>query len=78
MMPGHPVEVPADPAGENNNGEMFAVVVARVTENPVPGVTKLTKPSMKGGSEQMVTVKAMVRGSTGLLLSRAKLLVRRY
>ncbi len=48
MMPGHPVEVPADPAGENNNGEMFAVVVARVTENPVPGSDEIDKAFDEG------------------------------
>ena len=49
MVPGHAVNVPIDPAGENNNGEMFAVVVAKVTENPALVVMKSVRPLMKDG-----------------------------
>ena len=45
---GHPVQVPADSAGENHDGEMFAVVVAKVTENPVPGSDDISKASDEG------------------------------
>ena len=38
-----PVKVPEDAAGENNNGQMFAVVVTRVTNNPLPGSDEIDK-----------------------------------
>ncbi len=48
MVLGHPVKVPADSAGENNDGEMFAVVVANVTENPTPGSDEISKAFDEG------------------------------
>ena len=48
MVPGHAVNVPMDSAGENNNGEMFAVVVAKVTENPRPGSNEISKAFDEG------------------------------
>lgn len=48
MVSGHPVKVPADSAGENNDGEMFAVVVAKVTENPTPGSDEISKAFDEG------------------------------
>nr|WP_121273620.1 DUF3748 domain-containing protein [Pedobacter schmidteae] len=37
------VEVPEDSSGENNSGEMFAVVVTEVIENPVVGSDEIYK-----------------------------------
>ncbi len=48
MVSGHPVKVPADSAGENNDGEMFAVVVAKVTENPTSGSDEISKAFDEG------------------------------
>lgn len=48
MVSEHPVKVPADSAGENNDGEMFAVVVAKVTENPTPGSDEISKAFDEG------------------------------
>lgn len=48
MVSGNPVKVPADSAGENNDGEMFAVVVAKVTENPTPGSDEISKAFDEG------------------------------
>ncbi len=47
MVPGHPVHV-ADSPPENNNGEMFSVVVAKVTENPEPGSDEIDKAFDEG------------------------------
>jgi Protein of unknown function (DUF3748)/WD40-like Beta Propeller Repeat len=48
MVPGHTVDVPMDSARENNNGEMFAVIVAKVTENPRPGSDEISKAFDEG------------------------------
>ena len=48
MVSGNPVKVPADSAGENNDGKMFAVVVAKVTENPTPGSDEISKAFDEG------------------------------
>ncbi|MEP6949473.1 MAG: DUF3748 domain-containing protein [Ginsengibacter sp.] len=48
MVPGHAVSVPMDSSGENNNGDMFAVVVAAVTENPHPGSNEISKAFDEG------------------------------
>lgn len=42
MLPGL-VKVPLDHQGENNSGAMFSVVVAEVTEDPVPGSNEVSK-----------------------------------
>ena len=48
MVPGHPVKVDDDPSEENNSGEMFAVVVTKVTENPKPGSDEIDKAFDEG------------------------------
>ena len=48
MVPGHPVHVPADSSEENNSGEMFSVVVAKVTKNPKPGSDEIDKAFDEG------------------------------
>jgi Tol biopolymer transport system component len=48
MVPGHPVHVAEDPLLENNNGKMFAVVVAEVTENPKPGSDEIDRAFDEG------------------------------
>jgi len=48
MIPGHPVAVLHDPSEENNSGEMFSVVVAKVTENPQPGSDEIDKAFDEG------------------------------
>jgi len=48
MVPGHAVKVPINAAGENNDGEMFAVVVAKVTDNPRPGSNEISKAFDEG------------------------------
>lgn len=48
MVPGHPVKVPGDAGGENNDGEMFAMVVAKVKENPAPGSDEISKAFDEG------------------------------
>jgi hypothetical protein len=48
MMPGHPVHVAYDPLEENNGGEMFSVVVAKVVENPHPGSDEIDKAFDEG------------------------------
>ena len=48
MVPGHPVLVPYDPSEENNSGEMFSVIVAKVTENPKPGSDEIDKAFEEG------------------------------
>ncbi len=47
MMPGN-VTVPVDGAMENNAGECFSVVVARVTEKPTPGSDEIEKAFDEG------------------------------
>ena len=47
MVPGL-VNVPLDSKGENNAGEMFSVVVAKVTENPFPGSDEIDKAFDEG------------------------------
>mgnify|MGYP003536311786 FL=1 len=47
MMPGK-VTVPDDGTMENNNGEYFSAVVARVTENPAPGTDEIDKAFDEG------------------------------
>jgi Tol biopolymer transport system component len=42
MFPGK-VQVVDDANGENNSGEMFSVVVSKVTENPIPGSDDIDK-----------------------------------
>ena len=55
MVPGHPVNVPYDSSEENNSGEMFSVVVAKVTENPQPGSDEIDKAFDEGwiGSKRL-------------------------
>ncbi len=48
MVPGHPVHVAFDPSEENNSGEMFSVVVAKVTQNPKPGSDEIDKAFDEG------------------------------
>lgn len=48
MVPGQPVHVPEDASGENISGEMFSVVVAKVTENPTPGSDEIDKAFDEG------------------------------
>ena len=48
MVPGNPVAVAYDPSEENNGGEMFSVVVAKVTENPQPGSDEIDKAFDEG------------------------------
>lgn len=48
MVPGHPVPVPYDASEENNSGEMFSVVVAKVTEDPQPGSDEIDKAFDEG------------------------------
>ncbi|MEO8766607.1 MAG: DUF3748 domain-containing protein [Ginsengibacter sp.] len=48
MIPGHAVKVNIDSAGENNNGEMFAVLVALVTETPQPGSDEISRAFDEG------------------------------
>ena len=72
MVPGHAVNVPIDSAGENNNGEMFAVVVAKVTEKPARAVMKSAKLLMKDGLELTDIKRVTEAGSNVLLLSRVK------
>ncbi|MEO8415553.1 MAG: DUF3748 domain-containing protein, partial [Ginsengibacter sp.] len=48
MVPGLPVQVTTDASGENNSGEMFSVVVAKVTENPKPGSDEIDKAFDEG------------------------------
>lgn len=47
MVPGH-VHVPEDLSGENNSGEMFSVVVAKVKEKPEPGSDEIDKAFDEG------------------------------
>lgn len=47
MMPGK-VTVPEDKSMENNPGEKFSAVVARVTENPAPGTDEIDKAFDEG------------------------------
>lgn len=47
MVPGK-VTVPDDGSLENNSGEMFATVVAEVTEHPVPGSNQIDKAFDEG------------------------------
>lgn len=42
-IPGKSVSVPDDGTLENNNGEMFSVVVAEVKDNPAPGTDEVDK-----------------------------------
>lgn len=48
MVPGKSVHVPLDGEGENNPGEMFSVIVAKVTENPVPGSNEISRAFDEG------------------------------
>jgi len=48
MILGHAVSVPIDSAGENNYGEMFAIVVAKVTEKPRSGSNEISKAFDEG------------------------------
>lgn len=48
MIPGHPVHVAYDPSAENNSGEMFSVVVAKVTEDPKPGSDEIDRAFDEG------------------------------
>src|SRR5690606_36965918 len=48
MVPGHPVHVPYDASKENNSGEMFSVVVAKVTQHPQPGSDEIDKAFDEG------------------------------
>ena len=48
MVPGHRVHVSFDASQENNSGEMFSVVVAKVTENPEPGGDEIDKAFDEG------------------------------
>jgi hypothetical protein len=48
MVPVGPVNVSVDSAGENNNGEMFTVIVAKVTEDPAPGSNEIRKAFDEG------------------------------
>jgi len=43
MIPGRPVKVPADPKQENNDGELYSVIVAEVTDHPKPGSDEIEK-----------------------------------
>lgn len=43
MKSGHQVQVPDDAGMENNSGEMFSVIVTRVTEIPAPGSDDIDK-----------------------------------
>lgn len=47
MIPGH-VHVANDPSKENNSGEMFSVIVAKVIENPQPGSDEIDKALDEG------------------------------
>ncbi len=47
MIPG-PVQVAHDASKENNGGEMFSVIVAKVTENPQPGSDEIDKAFDEG------------------------------
>jgi len=47
MIPGT-VHVAYDPSEENNSGEMFSVIVAKVTENPQPGSDEIDKAFDEG------------------------------
>lgn len=47
MVPG-PVHVAHDPSEENNSGEMFSVIVAKVTENPQPGSNEIDRAFDEG------------------------------
>ena len=48
MVPDHRVKVPGDAGKENNDGEMFAVVVAAIKENPAPGSDEISKAFDEG------------------------------
>lgn len=48
MIPGHIVYVSDDASPENNSGDMFSVVVAKVTENPQPGSDEIDKAFDEG------------------------------
>ncbi len=48
MVPAHPVSVPHDSSGENHSGEMFSVIVAKVTETPQPGSDEIDKAFDEG------------------------------
>ncbi|TZF81122.1 DUF3748 domain-containing protein [Pedobacter sp. BS3] len=48
MVPGHPVTVESDNAGENNSGKMFAVAVTQVTEHPQPGSDEIDRAFDEG------------------------------
>jgi len=41
--PGGPVTVAKDPAGENNDGEMLSVLVAKVVSDPAPGSDEIER-----------------------------------
>ena len=43
MVPGRSVSVPDDGSLENNDGEMFSVIVAEVKDNPKPGSDEIDK-----------------------------------
>lgn len=47
MVPGR-VTVPPDESGENNSGELFSVVVAKVTEHPAPNSDEISKAFDEG------------------------------
>ncbi len=48
MVSGRPVHVPFDPSEEDNSGEMFSVVVAKVTQGPQPGSDEIDKAFDEG------------------------------
>nr|WKN35650.1 DUF3748 domain-containing protein [Tunicatimonas sp. TK19036] len=48
MAPFGPVAVPDDGSLENNSGALFSVVVADITENPVPGSDEIDKAFDEG------------------------------
>ena len=48
MVPDHPVHVADHASKENNSGEMFSVVVTKVTENPKPGSDEIDKAFDEG------------------------------
>lgn len=48
MIPGHAVHVADDSSEENNSGEMFSVIVAKVFANPEPGSDEIDKAFDEG------------------------------
>src|SRR5690606_15178433 len=48
MVPDHPVHVSYDASKENNSGEMFSVVVVKVTQHPEPGSDEIDKAFDEG------------------------------